>query len=130
MSKRLTTSERKKAIEIEILMNFRCFRTVKSLCDKHDRCLEILRIDGAQFTDRALDSICQCSHLQSFMIEFCTNLTGTNFSHFQVRRFSKRKKTNFLFVVVVFFSKEIFKSSRIIVVEVEQHFIEMFSKCF
>jgi hypothetical protein len=60
---------------------------VKILCDKHHPYLEILRIDGAQLTDQALDYIDQCRKLKAIMIEFCTNLTGFNFHIFQVRMF-------------------------------------------
>lgn len=65
-------------------MNTIEFRTVKTLCDKHHPYLEILRIDGAQLTDKALDYINQCRKLKSIMIEFCTNMTGLNFNVFQV----------------------------------------------
>ncbi|CAF5121408.1 unnamed protein product, partial [Rotaria sp. Silwood1] len=54
--------------------------SIKILCDKHYVYLETLRIDGAQLTDRALDFIAQCHQLRKLMIEFCTNMTGANFS--------------------------------------------------
>jgi len=57
---------------------------VKYLCDKHHPYLEILRIDGARLTDKALDDIDQCRRLKVIMIEFCTRLTGLNFHIFQV----------------------------------------------
>lgn len=57
---------------------------MKVLCDKHQTFLEILRIDGAQLTDQALDSIDQCEKLKILMIEFCTNMTGVNFHIFHV----------------------------------------------
>jgi hypothetical protein len=57
---------------------------VKILCDRHNPYLEILRIDGAQLTDQALDYIDQCRKIKSMMIEFCTNMTGLNFHIFQV----------------------------------------------
>ena len=57
---------------------------MKVLCDKHQMYLEILRIDGAQLTDKALEYINQCRKLKSIMIEFCTNMTGSNFHIFQV----------------------------------------------
>ena len=60
---------------------------MKTLCDKHHQYLEILKIDGAQLTDKALDYIEQCQKLKSIMIEFCTNMTGFNFNIFQVTIF-------------------------------------------
>ncbi|CAF3383278.1 unnamed protein product [Rotaria sp. Silwood1] len=57
--------------------------TVKALCDKHNTYLEILKIDGAQLTDKALEYIDYCRKLKSIMIEFCTNMTGSNFHIFQ-----------------------------------------------
>jgi hypothetical protein len=57
---------------------------VKVLCDKHHPHLEILKIDGAESTDEALNSIAQCEKLKSIMIEFCTNMTGYNFYLFHV----------------------------------------------
>ncbi len=57
---------------------------MKILCDRHNPYLEILRIDGAQLTDQALDYIDQCRKIKSMMIEFCTNMTGLNFHIFQV----------------------------------------------
>ncbi|CAF3319036.1 unnamed protein product [Rotaria socialis] len=57
--------------------------TVKILCDKHNTYLEILKIDGAQLTDKALEYIDCCRKLKSFMIEFCTNMIGSNFYIFQ-----------------------------------------------
>ncbi|CAF0760834.1 unnamed protein product [Rotaria sordida] len=58
-------------------------QSIKVLCDKHNVYLEILRIDGAQLTDKALDYIAQCHRLRKIMIEFCINMTGSNFSIFQ-----------------------------------------------
>jgi hypothetical protein len=49
--------------------------------------LEILRIDGAQLTDKALEYIDYCRKLKSIVIEFCTNMTGSNFHIFQVDLF-------------------------------------------
>jgi hypothetical protein len=60
---------------------------VNILCDKHHMYLEVLRIDGAQLTDKALESINQCRKLKSIMIEFCTKMTGSNFDIFQVEFF-------------------------------------------
>ncbi|CAF0783385.1 unnamed protein product [Rotaria sordida] len=57
--------------------------TVKVLCDKHNSYLEILKIDGAQLTDKALEYIDYCRKMKSIMIEFCTNMTGSNFHIFQ-----------------------------------------------
>ncbi|CAF0829322.1 unnamed protein product [Rotaria sp. Silwood1] len=55
-------------------------QSIKILCDKYYIYLETLRIDGAQLTDKALDFIAQCHQLRKLMIEFCTNMTGANFS--------------------------------------------------
>ena len=49
--------------------------------------LEILRIDGAQLTDKALEYIDHCRKLKSIMIEFCVKMTGSNFHIFQVELF-------------------------------------------
>ncbi|CAF2376287.1 unnamed protein product [Rotaria sp. Silwood2] len=57
--------------------------SIKVLCDKNNFHLEILRIDGAQLTDKALDYIAQCRRLRKITIEFCINMTGSNFSIFQ-----------------------------------------------
>lgn len=66
------------------IVSFSLISTVKILCSKHNEHLEILKIDGAQLTDQALDYISRCSRLKSILIEFCNNLTGRNFSIFQV----------------------------------------------
>ena len=70
-------------------------RTVKRLCEKHKPYLEILRIDGAQLTDQALNSIAQCDKLKLITIEFCTNMTGLNFDIFHVRKFLARRSLFF-----------------------------------
>ncbi len=75
---------------------------MKVLCDKHHPHLEILKIDGAQLTDQALDYIAQCRKLKSIMIEFCTNMTGLNFHLFHVGFYFKMKS---IFNVCFFFNR-------------------------
>lgn len=92
------------------------FRTVKALCDRHESSLEILRIDGAQLTDQALDSISQCDKLKILTIEFCTNMTGVNFQIFHVGIPQLTLRYSFAFDFLEF---EIFE--RIIFIQIRQH---------
>ena len=46
--------------------------------------MEILKIDGAELTDKAIEYIEQCQNLKSMMIEFCTNMIGSNFHRLKV----------------------------------------------
>jgi hypothetical protein len=73
---------------------------VKILCDKHHPHIEILKIDGAELTDKALDYIAQCEKLKLIMIEFCTNMTGCNFHLFHVG--IRLKKLNLDFEIFYF----------------------------
>lgn len=93
-------------------------RTVKVLCDKHHPYLEILKIDGAQLTDKALDYIEQCHKLKSLMIEFCTNMTGLNFNIFQVDIF-----LFFCLYLIIFFVLKIesFEFKRIMFIKINKH---------
>ena len=61
------------------------FRTMKILCDKHQTYLEKLEINGTELTDESMNYIDQCRKLESITIEFCINLTGSNFHLFHVK---------------------------------------------
>ena len=65
--------------------------------------MEVLKIDGAQLTDQAIEYLDQCRNLKSIMIEFCTNMIGINFYLFQVDYLER------IFLIVFFsFSNRIF----------------------
>ncbi|CAF0756332.1 unnamed protein product [Didymodactylos carnosus] len=54
--------------------------TVRILCEKHKDHLQILKIDGAQLTDKSLIYIGKCKLLKALMIEFCSGMNGEYFS--------------------------------------------------
>ncbi|UJR35284.1 hypothetical protein I4U23_028047 [Adineta vaga] len=56
--------------------------TMKVLCDKHQMYLEKLEINGTELTDISVDYLDQCRKLEIITIEFCINLTGSNFHIF------------------------------------------------
>ncbi|CAF1012974.1 unnamed protein product [Adineta ricciae] len=103
--------------------------TMKILCDKHQTHLEKLEINGTELTDESINYINQCRKLESITIEFCINLTGSNFhlfhnfSHLRELCLTKIPNVPLESFYILFDSKHIFQHLILLKLD-ECHFID------